>query len=110
MSLKTSMYASKQNPDWKVRAVQLTEKNIKGVAKWAGQWTDAEYKERVLKNGEVRDQRIVVKTPQGPRSVRIGQFLIRDVSEHQTANARGNWYEWFVRDADDFLKAAELVK
>lgn len=109
MALKTTLYRSKQAHDWKVRAVEVTEKNLDAVAKWIGQWHPVEVKESVTKKGIVKNRRIVITTPLGVRAARPGQFISRDVSERMKPNASGNWYVWYVLDKDTFLKNSEPV-
>lgn len=109
MALKTTMYRSKQSPDWKVRGVEVTETNLEAVAKWIGQWHPVEVKADVTKHGVIKNRRIVMKTAQGLRAARPGQMITRDLGDRLSKNEDGNYYVWFVLDKEHFFKHSEPV-
>lgn len=99
-----------------VRAIKVTEKNFEAVAKWINHtaphisrnWVNEAKALSVLdmKNNDVSGQRVKVRTPQGHRVARVGEFVYR-VGSYDPRSKTNN-YEFYVGKDEferDFTKA-----
>ena len=103
MSVKHLKYTNNTTGET-VRAIKVTEKNFESVAKWINHtaqhishsWVNEAKALYVLdmKNNDVSGQRVKVRTPQGHRVARVGEFVIRQGA--YDPRSRTNDYDFFV--------------